>query len=128
MPEFEAESLPEFEGNRRPAHFDTWPASGSRNEPFPSIQPSGQTDMFRERGAVEKAALLRLVRKRIELHHALARMQCLKSEANLALCDVSRQRLLADHHAAQTRVVQFDIDNPEIANLFVFRRQTAKGQ
>jgi hypothetical protein len=82
--------------------------------------------MFRVQNVVDKASLLQLVRERVELLDALASIKCLKREAHVAACDEDLQRrLLAQHRAAQTRVARFDADNPEIADLFVFRRQSA---
>jgi hypothetical protein len=83
--------------------------------------------MFRAQNAVEKAAMLQLVRERVDLLRYLSGIKCLKSEAQAASCDVNLQRLLvAERNAALTRVVRFDTDHPEIADLFVYRRRTTR--
>ena len=84
-------------------------------------EQSGQSDMFRDTSVLDKAALLRLVRERIELLQAVARSQRLGSEAQLASSGENLRRLLADQHIAEGRVVRFDAENPEVADLFVFR-------
>jgi hypothetical protein len=82
--------------------------------------------MLRVQSAVEKASTLKLVRERIELLRFQSEIERLKGEARLASRDVDLQRLLlAEHRAVQTRVAQFDTDNPEIADLFVFQRKPA---
>jgi hypothetical protein len=82
--------------------------------------------MFRAQNAVEKAGMLQLVRQRVELLRYLSGIECLKSEAHAASCDENLQLLLlAEHGEALTRVVRFDTDHPEIAELFIYRRQTS---
>ena len=82
--------------------------------------------MLRVQSAVEKASTLKLVRERIELLRFRSEIERLKGEARLASRDVDLQRLLlAEHRAVQTRVAQFDTDNPAIADLFVFQRKPA---
>jgi hypothetical protein len=82
--------------------------------------------MLRVQSAAEKASTLKLVRERIELLRFRSEIERLKGEAHLASRDVYLQRLLlAEHRAVQTRVAQFDTDNPDIAGLFVFQRRAA---
>ena len=82
--------------------------------------------MIRVQTAVEKARTLQLVRERVELLRFRSEIERLKGQAHRASRDVYLQRLLlAEHRAVQTRVAQFDTDNPKIADLFVFQRRTA---
>ena len=83
--------------------------------------------MLRLENPVERASTLQLVRHRVELVRSLARVESIRRSDLGAACKEDLRRLLeAEHQAAQARVDRFDRENPEIADLFVFRRQTRK--